>query len=171
MEQSQNKAFEKLIVDIINKTIYEYEKKKAIETKNKVLHNVKILLKHYPDLKAHAENAITDIQECIEFNNSSYLNFEEIDEIYIENLKRSRGKTIIMINHIDSCLEILKSKCKKEYKGTRKYKAFESYYLEGKKMEDIGEELKTTKQNVSKWIKSLEESLSSIMFGVDGVLK
>lgn len=158
------------IDDTINKAvreaIKEYDKEKIQQQKRKVLHNTKLLLKHYNDLKSHISNAIDDVNQLEQ--NLLDTGDLDIDDIYILSIKRSKTKTLIMLAHIDIAMENLKQK---QYKlcSIEKYQALNKYYFEEKTYEKIAEELNCGVITVRRWVNEMTNELSILIFGIDGL--
>nr|WP_313884812.1 helix-turn-helix domain-containing protein [Clostridium argentinense] len=159
------------IDEIINKAvkeaIREYDKEKMVERKDKRFHNTRLLLKHYNDLKNHIKNAIDDINQIRD--ESDYLDIlDDVDELYILSIKRSKTKTLIMLSHIDMALEMLKNKQEKLC-SLEKYLALEKYYKDEKSYEDVAEELNCSVITAKRWVKEMTNELSIFLFGIEGM--
>lgn len=156
--------------EIIERATYKaikiYEKEKIIDQRKKVLHNTKLLMKHYNDLKEHAESAVETISE-INFNDCNVVDLDK-DDLYILSIKRSKIKTLIMISHIDASLALLEQKQMK-LNTIYKYDALEMFYIQEKSYEDIQEKLSCGKNTPARWINQMLNELSILLFGVDGI--
>jgi len=158
------------INELINKAameaIREYDKEKMLQQKKKVLHNTKLLLQHYNDLKSHVENAIDDaINLEMDFMDIGEL---EKDELYILSIKKSKTKTMIMIAHIDAALDSLKHK---EIKlcAIEKYEALEMFYIGGVSYEDIVMKFNCGVNTPRRWMNQMLDELGVLIFGIDGL--
>lgn len=156
--------------DTINKAakaaIKEYDKEKKQEQKKSVFHNTKLLLKHYNDLKQHVECAIDDAKQL----ETDLIELDDLDrdELYILSIKRSKSKTLIMIAHIDSALEILKGKQHKLC-ADEKYKALEMFYIDEMTYEEISEKLNCTERTARRWVNEMIDELGIYLFGIEGI--
>ncbi len=158
------------INEVINKAtkeaIKEYDKEKKQEQRKKILHNTKLLLSHYNDLKSHVENAISDATNL----EADLIDIEEIerDELYILSIKRSKTKTLIMIAHIDMAMESLKNK---EYKlcSPEKYDALKMFYLDEVPYDQIVKQFNCGVNTPRRWINQMINELSILLFGIDGL--
>lgn len=151
--------------ETIKRAIKEYDKEKTAEKRKGVLHNTRLLLRHYNDLKTHYELAIDESDQIeIEFDINAY----DITDVYIQSTMRSRVKTLIMVSHIDMAMEQLKHKYKQSGM-MEKYKALEMVYLENKTYEDVGEQLNCGKATIGRWVNHAVSDLSVFLFGVDGM--
>lgn len=165
---------ETTIQEAVKVAIKEYDKEKKIQSKRNAFHNTKLLMKHYNDLKEHLRRGISDIRELEESRLElvkSYNGEEELykeDELFIESIKRSKIKSVIMISHIDAALSALKIKHKN--KGTiEKYLALENYFIKEKTYEEITEILNCGVNTPRRWINELINELGVYLFGVDGI--
>ncbi len=160
----ENTELSKTIQDVVKMTINEYEKNRREEEKKRVLHNTKLLLKHYNSLKAHAMKSVYKIEDIEK-------DIEEIDgddKAYILSIRRSKLRTLIMVSHIDAALKELKDKKLRE--GTyEQYRALTMFYIDCKTYEEIQGELNCGKNSPLRWINSAVRDLSILLFGVDGL--
>lgn len=159
--------------DIIKEAVFmaikEYDKTKEEKSRRKILYNTKLLLKNYNELKNHAENAVykhikKDEVGEVDKENVTYSN----DKHFIESIKSSRAKTLIYIEHMDMALERVKRN--QSIKGTEeKYKAFEMFYIEKMRKDDIASKLECSSKSVSRWIKEMAEEVGVNMFGINSL--
>lgn len=160
-------SIDEIINKAVKEAIREYDKEKMIERKDKRFHNTRLLLKHYNDLKNHIKNAIDDINQIRD--ESDFLDIlDDVDELYILSIKRSKTKTLIMLSHIDMALEMLKNKQGKLC-SLEKYLALEKYYKDEKSYEDVAEELNCSVITVKRWVKEMTNELSIFLFGIEGI--
>lgn len=168
-------AIETTIQEAVKIAIREYDKEKKLQSKRNAFHNTKLLMKHYNDLKEHVRRGISDIRELEEARkevedcngkiDDLYIN---TDELFIESIKKSKSKSIIMIAHIDAALFALKSKHKN--KGTiEKYLALENYFIKEKTYEEISEILNCGVNTPRRWINELINELGVYLFGIDSI--
>lgn len=160
-------SIEEIVKETVSMTIKEYEKNLNERNKRKILYNTKLLLKNYNELKNHSMNAVYKNidEEVIDRINGEEANYSD-DKIFIESIKVSKIKTLIIITHIDVALERVRQK--HIIKGTfEKYKALELYYIKEKRKDDIAEELNCSTKSVSRWIKETEEDVAINVFGVN----
>lgn len=157
------------IDETINKAvkvaIKEYDREKKAESRKNILHNTKLLMKHYNDLKSHVDNAISDVTQLEEDRLDLKEMYEE-DELYVVSIKKSKAKSLIMIAHIDTAMETLYKQHKK--RGTlEKYKALESYFVDDRTYEEIAEQLNCGVNTPRRWINELLNELGVYLFGVE----
>ncbi|MBW6408487.1 helix-turn-helix domain-containing protein [Clostridium weizhouense] len=157
----------KVIEKAVKTAIKEYDKEQKSIDKKRVFHNTKLLMKHYNDLKSHIIYSISDIND-IGVTDKIELEKEEYDELYILSIKQSKVKTLIMISHVDSSLEILKKEQRK--KGViEKYLALEKLFIDEKTYETIAEELNCGVITVRRWVNEMLDELGIYLFGIEGI--
>lgn len=135
-------------------------------------HNTELLLKHYLRLVDHRDSSKDKA--------SDVLSAEEVkeigDEVIIRSITRSRARTEVMINHIDTCLDILKERQEAKGQGD-KYEVIWCLYMDparrdlewGKRIEAIAGELYCSPDSVRRWKNEMVQELSVLLFGVDGL--
>lgn len=160
---------DEIISKSVKEAIREFDKEKKAEGKKKIIHNTKLLLKNYNDLKNYYKNAIDDVKKLgKQIEELEDLVHLDRDELYILSIKKSKSKTLIMIAHIDMALEQLKKKQRKL--GTsEKYKALEMLYIDEIPYEKIIEHFNCGVNTPRRWISDMVNELSILLFGVDGV--
>ena len=141
---------------------------------DKRLYNTKLLLRNYKTLKQHYESAITSIQE-IEYDEITQElkeGFGSFSLTYIKSILRTKGRTIIMVNHIDRLLGHYRFKTELiGGESLRQYNIINGLYLSDVKltMEQLAEmnncSISTVKRDHSKAI----NELSVLFFGIDGL--
>lgn len=158
------------VEDLIERATYKaikiYDKEKKIEQKKKVLHNTKLLLKHYNDLRDHADRAIDSINQI----DLSEISIEDMDkdDLYILSIKKSKIKTMLMIENINEAMERLENKQKRLH-TIYKYEALTKHYIEGMTLEELQEELRCGKNTPGRWINQMTNELSVMLFGIEGI--
>lgn len=154
------------IEDTISKAvkiaIKEYSKEQKEEQKQKVLHNTKLLMKHYNSLKLHADNAVYKADDLMD------IEYSDEDRVYISSIMRSRLRTMVMVAHIEMALKELKEKKKKEG-NFEQYRALELYYIDGHSYEELQGDLNCGKNTPPRWVSIAIKDLSILLFGIDGL--
>ncbi len=153
-----------LIEKAVKKAIKEYNKEQKVERKKKALHNTKLLLKNYRKIQTSIEEAVSDAIQL----ERDYVIMDDNDELYIESIRRSKMKSLIVIAHIDKALEIVQEECRK--KGIpEKYNAFMDCMLDGVTYDEAAKEYFTSKQSISRWVTDITRAISIQLFGVEGI--
>ena len=140
------------------------------------LRNTRLLLANYRNLKDHVSGAIftgkgakenaIDILDRLE-------HFEYEEKYYIEAIKQSQQRTMIILSHIDSILELRRIVCEQSNKAEdlRRFKELYATYCDPDALTPqeiciaFGVELRTYYSDVSKAIKPL----TTMIFGIDGL--
>ena len=158
------------INELIDQATYRaikiYAKEQATAQNKRVLHNTKLLLKHYNDLQEHVVKAVDTINE-ISLDNIDIEKMDK-DDLYILSIKRSKIKTVMMIAHIDAALEGLKQKQVKLHM-IEKYEALEMFYIEGIPYDEIVIKFNCGANTPRRWMGQMLNELSILLFGIDGI--
>lgn len=154
---------DELINKAVKKAIKEYNKQQLADKKRKALHNTKLLLKNYDKIKSSIEEAISEESQLNES-----LKYDADDELYINSIRKSKLKSLIIIAHIDRALEVVHEEYIK--KGIpEKYDAFVSCMFEGMTYEEAAILYFSSKQSISRWVVDATKLVSIQLFGVDGI--
>jgi hypothetical protein len=155
---------DELIERAVKKAIKDYSKEQKSERKRKALHNTKMLLKNYNDIKSSIEEAVSDIKQL----EQDFIVLNDSDELYIESIKRGKLRSMIVITHIDKALAVVQEKYKS--KGVpEKYEAFVSCMLEDVSYDDAAVLYLSSKTSISRWLTEVTKEISIQLFGVDGI--
>ncbi len=190
--KEQEKALENAEVDIIKmaaeigaKTALDYinkENKAARETRyDRRLRNTRLLLSNYRDLKEHIKYAVYDAKQIIERGESAIDVFDLMWEgnknpdAFVESIKRSVERTVIIMNHIDDMLEAYKYICERSNKEAdlRRWNIINSLYLNEnpKSIDEIAKDEYVDRRTVYRDIEIATEKISALIFGIDGLTK
>lgn len=187
------------IIDIINETanntakmIYSKicrQKERERETLfERRLYNVKILLDHYRLFKEHAKEAIfelTSIDEeeltAIEIMDAMMQLPVDKGEIAVESIRNSALRTRIVIEHIESMLEIYEAYCEKSLRpeDLRRWDVINTLYIKDvpqglSKMDiynDLAEKHFVSERQIRMDVNDALIKLTALIFGIDGVKK
>lgn len=153
------------------------ERSKAKKSRyDRRLHNTKLLLRNYRHFKKHAEGAIFNAKKVKE-NAIDILdgldNTMLDDNAYVDGIKKSQQRTIIIMRHIDEMLKYYRVICEKSKKAEvmRRYRIITDMYIDGEKttVEKLAANENIEVRTVYKDIKLAVMDLSSLIFGVDGL--
>ncbi|MDO4292172.1 MAG: hypothetical protein Q4C65_02965 [Eubacteriales bacterium] len=154
-------AVEALIQKAAKAAVAEYKKQEEQDRKKDKYHNTFTLMKCYRDAVFHIENAISD-GEQLELKGMT----DEQQRTYLESVRRSRFKTLIMTAHIDKAVEEIEHR--RRVAGREiEYKAFEMYFMQGWDYAAIAEELDTGKNTPRRWVTAIINELSVLLWGID----
>ena len=152
---------EQLIQKAARAAVAEYKKQEEKDKRQNKYHNTFTLMKCYRDAAFHIENAISD-GEQLELKGMT----DEQQRTYLESVRRSRFKTLIMTAHIDKAVEEIEHR--RRLAGREiEYKAFELYFMQGWDYEAIAEKLGTGKNTPRRWVTAIINELSVLLWGID----
>ncbi|WFR55373.1 hypothetical protein QA584_17380 [Anaerocolumna sp. AGMB13025] len=155
---------DELIEKAVKSAIKEYSKEQKMEKKRKALHNTKLLLKNYRKIQKSIEEGVSEVMQL----EKEYIVLNESDELYIESIKRSKLRSLIVVTHIDKALALAQEECKR--KGIpEKYDAFISCMLDGMTYDDAAQKYLSSKPSISRWINDITKEVSIQLFGVEGM--
>lgn len=152
---------EGLIQKAARAAVAEYKKQEEKDRKQNKYHNTFMLMKCYRDAAYHIENAISD-GEQLELAGIT----EEQQRTYLESIRRSRFKTLIMTAHIDKAVEEIERRRKAAGREVE-YKAFEMYFMQGMDYAEIAEELDAGKNTPRRWVTAIINELATLLWGID----
>jgi hypothetical protein len=140
------------------------------------LRNTRLLLKNYRTLKQHAQGAVFNAKKAKE-NAVDILDgldsFQFDDNLYIESIKRSQQRTIIILRHIDEMMKYYRIACEESGREDemRCYRIIMGTYIDDEKKtaEEIAEIENIERRTVYKNINTAMKPLSALIFGVDSI--
>lgn len=163
MQQDFDKQQEKFVKKVIQEAM---ETERQIQ-RNQILHNTRILMEQYFEMRRHCKNAVSESEEM---DSVEFAVFKSGESAYLESVRRSKLKTAMMITNIDRAMEELREEYEK--KGMLyKYESFRLHYVEGLSYEEIAERQNCGKNTPARWAKELIRKMSVKLFGVDGIEK
>ena len=154
-------GFEQMIQKAARAAVAEYKKQEEKDRKQNKYHNTFMLMKCYRDAAFHIENAISD-GEQLELAGMT----DEQQRTYLESIRRTRFKTLIMTAHIDKAVEEIERRREAAGRGVE-YKAFEMYFMQGMDYAEIAEQLDTGKNTPRRWVTGIINELSVLLWGID----
>jgi hypothetical protein len=140
------------------------------------LRNTRLLLKNYRSFRNYAKNAVYMASQLKE-NAVDILDglddYSFDDSLYIESIKKSQQRTLIILNHIDEMLRYYKIDCEQSGKDEelRRYRIIMAYYINDpkKNAEQIAEEEHIERRTLYKDINIALKPLSALIFGIDSM--
>lgn len=153
--------FEQLIQKAARAAVAEFKKQEDKEKKQNKYHNTFTLMKCYRDAAFHIENAVSDGTQLALAGMT-----DEQQRTYLESVRRSRFKTLIMTAHIDKAVEEIERRRKAAGREIE-YTAFEMYFMQGMDYAQIAEELDTGKNTPRRWVTAIINELSVLLWGID----
>lgn len=152
---------EQLIQKAARAAVAEYKRQEEKERKRDKYHNTFTLMKCYRDAVFHIENAISD-GEQLELKGMT----DDQQRTYLESVRRSRFKTLIMTAHIDKAVEEIEHRRRMAGREIE-YKAFELYFMQGWDYAAIAEALDTGNSTPRRWVTGIINELSVLLWGID----
>ena len=158
----------------------EGERKKGVKARyDRRLHNTKLLLRNYRMLMEHYMNAVYEgsyaKEEAAEFADIMELmsNYASDEEVYVESIKKSAARTAIIMEHINKMLGIYAVYCERSEREERRrhYRVINAVFLaeEPTTVAEVAREENVDKRTVYKDIDAACETLTSLIFGIDGI--
>ena len=151
----------KLLSDAAKAGVSEYKKQEKKERKKDKYHDTFSLMKCYRDAVFHKENAISEGTQ-IELDGMD----DEQQETYLRSVRRTKFKTMLMLDHIDKAVEEIERRRKAAGREIE-YKAFDMYFMQGVDYQQIAEELDTGKNTPRRWITAITNELSVLLWGIE----
>ena len=141
--------------------------------------NTKLLLRSYRSLVDHCESSTyTASQVDVESGLSlaeilDFINENASDKLKVESIRQSAVRTKIIVDHIDTMIDLYRAYCDKSPKDEdrRRYRVIYWLYLdsEPKTATDLAEEEFTDKRTIYRDVNMAVEQLTALFFGVDGL--
>ena len=157
----------KQIVDIATETTAKIlAAQKEVENRTLIdrrLRNTKLLLKNFRHLKAHANSIRVELDELDEL---LILDSEDLDEIEVESIKKSKRKTLIMLAFISHMLELYRTI------NEKRHMIVACLYIADEKtsVEELANYYKCTTRAIYKELRIAVSEISALFFGVDSIL-
>jgi hypothetical protein len=166
-----------IAVEAAMEAIKRYKQDEKEKIKKTRMHNIGLLMTHYLDFVEHYDNIkhkASDIQEELQMEYEEELDF---DDIIIHSIKRSRLRTKIMIEQIETAV-LLTERQMEQRNEKEKIEALKRIYMDPAKKnikfnqriiivaEEIGNCHEAT---IRRWNKEMLNELAVKLFGVDGL--
>lgn len=140
------------------------------------LRNTRLLLKNYRSFRNYAKNAVYKASQLKENAVDILDGLDEYsfdDSLYIESIKKSQQRTLIILNHIDEMLRYYKIDCEQSGKDEelRRHRIIVAYYIneQRKSAEQIAEDEHIERRTLYKDINMALKPLSALIFGIDSM--
>ena len=144
--------------------VAELRREDERKRRSRIFQNTKALMENYNRIMLSVDEGISDLKELTDDP------IEGIDDenVFVESIIKSKARSLIMLAHIDKCLELLE---REEYRRNtpERYLAFKYLYIDGMTHESIAEVLGCADRTSRRWITDLTRSLSVYLFGVDAL--
>ena len=141
--------------------------------------NTRLLFQHYRSLNSHYANAVWESEKDV---TDEFVDIMELmsgqgytETVVVDNIKKSAEKTRIIMQHINKMLDIYHKQCEnsKYAEDMRHWRVIKGLYLlpEKASVDDIAEKENINRRTVYKDVDAAVESLTMLLFGIDGVEK
>lgn len=166
----------KFITEIASeKAIEAYQEKRSTYQKERAdrrLRNIKLLLRKYREFKQHCDSEVKLELQYYE-NRDEMLSIIEDDEHIVESIKRSKKRTLAIIEFIDQMLEVFKIMSQQSDKpeDIRRYEIVYKMYISDSRhsIDEIVTCHKIEPRTVYRDVDKACETLSALMFGIDSI--
>lgn len=151
----------------VSNNVIGYLEDKDKITREKALHNTKLLLRHYTQLKKHCQI----VNDQLEEDKDTFWSNNRLD---LNSLMENKAKTVKIMKIVDKSLGYYKSDCMKA-KGlneSRRYDMISMKYLDKVKLsdDDIADRYDIDRSTVIRNIKAACEELSILMYGIEAFI-
>lgn len=165
-------AFE-TAAETVREMEYAYSDK-AKAFKDRRLRNTKLLLRNYRMLKKGCEEAVwnREVAKRASEELDILMLMKGDDRCVVDAIRQSSEKTAVILAHVDRMIEVYKSFCYAHGdREKRRYRAVQIVYLNVTKlkMSEAAAKLGVTLPTLYSDLAVAEESLASLIFGVDGL--
>ncbi len=161
-------------LEIVSQVVTDYLDRRDAQRRKQVydkrLRNTKLLLRHYRDFVAHAE----ELQQPLDaVEAAEALNEVHEEEYAVQAIKRSRQRTVAMVEFIKRMIGAYRIMCERSPapEDMRRYRVIEALYItdEISTVEKLAERHNVDTSTVYKDVNSACKVLSVLMFGIDGI--
>lgn len=142
-------------------------------------HNTKLLIRNYRRFNEYFKNAVFELEEAEEIDNS----FDEImflmqninipEELFVDSIKRNFLHTKIIMTHVNKMLDVYRIMCERSKRAddARHWRVLESLYIadDYTTADNIARMEHIDKRTVYKDIDVCIADLTALMFGVSGI--
>lgn len=166
--------------DAVEKERAAQRRQQSAKQQDRRLWNTRLLLKHYRSLKAHFENAVYEFEEEQQAGPKPGEIWELMnarpgsEETYIESIRHSARRTMIIITHIERITGIYESYCITSNMPSmqRRWRVLHGRYLaeNPKSLAAIAEEEHVARRTVERDLEEAIHDLTALLFGIDAVM-
>lgn len=161
-----------LVIETYNKEI-ESQHKRSFD---KRLRNTRLLLENYRGFVAFSDGAIYEASQCEEdvYDILSLMSGKPSEqELYVESIKKSAGRTKLIIEHIKKAIADYEAYCKRSKRSEemRRFRTIRRFYIDNDAWDaqEIAEAEVVDISTVYKDIKEATKRLTPRIFGIDGI--
>ncbi|MCT4686069.1 sigma factor-like helix-turn-helix DNA-binding protein [Vallitalea sp.] len=158
---------EKIADMAAERAVKKYQDQEKKRKKDYRFRNTKLLLRNYNSLSEHLVNAKVNIKEVNDIINTEK-DYYDKDELYIESVRQSKTRTLIMLANIDAAMSQLEENMT-DRGQIEKYQVIKLIYIHNCSFEDVARQLNCGHMTVRRWEKEAINELSILLFGIDGM--
>jgi flavin-dependent dehydrogenase len=148
----------------------EDKKKEQQQKRDRRLRNTKLLLRNYRSFVLHCDELKSELDDL---DDEEFMEDLQTDELAVEAIKKSKRRTLAMVRFIDKMFKVyaILSEDAGRPEELRQYKTVYYLYIsqEKKTVEEIAECHNVVTRTVHRDIKEGVKTLTSLIFGVDGI--
>lgn len=160
----------------------ERERKKFREQQyDRRYHNTKLLLQNYRHLNEHFKNAIFELGQAEEYD-ESFIDIMDLmtshgydDDLYVESIRNSTVRTKIIMTHVNRMLDVYGIMCERSNRADdkRHYRILRAMYIDDtpSTAQAIADREHIDKRTVYKDIDAAAAYLTALLYGISGIDK
>ena len=140
------------------------------------MRNTRLLLSNYLNFKKHIETAVyteeqLSTEETSDILDKLGIDVDNYDKTIVESILKSKKRTEIIIEHIDTILDgyMLKASKKDDIELKRRADVIEKFYREGKRLDQISKEVHASISTIKRDKSRAINEIAILMFGIDGI--
>ncbi len=148
---------------------------KKINYDNRI-RNTKLLLSNYLNFKKHIKTAVYTEEQLSTEETSDILDrlgidVDNYDKTIVESILKSKKRTEIIIEHIDTILDgyMIKASKRNDIELKRRADVIEKFYREGKRLDQISDEVHASASTIKRDKARAINEIAILMFGIDGI--
>ena len=163
----------------VKRAVERIEAEKQLANKIKYdnrVKNTKLLLSNYRNFKKHINTAIyteeqLETEEISDILDKIGIDAQEYDKTIVESILKSKKRTEIIIEHIDTILAayMLRARSRDDLELKRRAEVIEKLYVDGMKMSQISKEVHSSISTVKRDRDRATKEIAILMFGIDGI--
>lgn len=161
-------------------TLEKERQKDRRELADRRLRNTKLLLRNYRIFRAHAENAVFEIEEIISPEDviADLMMPDRDNTAFVESIKLSAARTATIVKHIELMMKLYQNYCFTigNDEDQRRWRIIDELYIRdlapGERpmtVAALADELCVVERTIYKDIDNAAERIAAYMFGIDGV--
>lgn len=164
----------KELLEVVTQAVTDYldrrDAQRRKQMRDRRLRNTKLLLRHYRDFVAHAEELQKPLDAVEE---ATALNEVHTEEYAVQAIRRSKQRTAAMVQFIQRMMETYRLMCERspQSEDMRRYRVIEALYITDvpATVEKLAEQHGVEPRTIYRDVNDACKVLSVLMFGIDGL--